>query len=693
MSPRIAATIFLAWIAAAPPLHSLQAPASALRAVSWNVHGFGPVAGDDAGRAALARARRDKSVVELCAAALAGVRPDVVVLQEVASEARLRELAATLDMALAYFPGGWKGGGWPEGISGAILSRFPILAAEDRPGLPPYGEQSDIFSRFLGRALLDVQGERVAVYAAHMLPSWDNTTHIRLAEIAAVANAAQEDLDAGASVLVLGDMNHRPETDEHRAWAAAGFRDAFVLSGEGAGLTFPSIGPERRIDYAFAAGPLARRVVSCRVLTGGDFGDDGGFALSDHLPVLATFGAPSRPGVDELPPLAALPDPLRMLDGTPVESAEDWTTRRRPELLELFQHYMYGFAPQAAKVRARVVQSGTSILDGACVLEEVELSFVGLGPDAPTVLLALFLPAHADGPAPVFLGLNKCGNHTVVDSPEVTRREWPWQHSSCSDEANGGRGARDSTWVVKNLVARGYGLATLCVTDVDPDRHDFGNGIHAHYPDLPHPDEARWGTIAAWAWGLRRAIDHLVTVPVVDGERIALIGHSRRGKTALLAAALDERVALVVPHQSGTGGMALSRDNDQETVGRITSAFPHWFGGLFAEFAGREERLPFDQHLLVALVAPRPVLDTGGLQDRWANYDSALRCLRAAAPVWELLGARGLVGDGVLEEGEDITRESAGELLQFRRNTAHVLDAGYWEAILDFADLNLGRPR
>jgi hypothetical protein len=184
-------------------------------------------------------------------------------------------------------------------------------------------------------------------------------------------------------------------------------------------------------------------------------------------------------------------------------------------------------------------------------------------------------------------------------------------------------------------------------------------------------------------------VDYLVTDPDVDADAICVTGHSRRGKTALLAGALDERIALVVPHQSGTGGAALSRDNDQETVERINRVFPHWFSDMFTRFNDNEYRLPIDQHLLMALVAPRPLLETAGIQDRWANYDSALRALRAADSVYEFLGKKGLSGAGVVVGDEPIQGENFGELMQYRLDVKHTLNRDFWKAILDFADAHL----
>uniref|UniRef100_A0A7C4QPE7 Acetylxylan esterase n=1 Tax=Schlesneria paludicola TaxID=360056 RepID=A0A7C4QPE7_9PLAN len=403
--------------------------------------------------------------------------------------------------------------------------------------------------------------------------------------------------------------------------------------------------------------------------------------------VSAAVSAAELPPVEELPARPELPDPLRMLDGRPVTSAQQWREERRPELVRLIQHYMYGYAPSPPGIMAQVTKTDETLLDGEGRLKEVEIRIQGLGDDAPRIHLALFLPRKTSGrPVPVFLALNKCGNAAVVRHPGVTVNPRAWKHSGCPEEI---RGTEADFWCVDYLLSRGYGLATFHESDIDPDRHDFTDGIHPHYPNLPGPPEARWGTIAAWAWGLHRCVDYLLTDPDVDPRRICVTGHSRRGKTALLAAALDERIALVVPHQSGTGGMALSRNSQQETVERINRVFPHWFNDLFTQFNDREDRLPFDQHCVVALVAPRPLLDTEGAQDAWANFPRALDALRAADPVYKLLGARGLVGTGLVQNDEPIVGPNFGTIMQYRLDEKHTLNRAFWSKILDFADASL----
>ena len=159
-----------------------------------------------------------------------------------------------------------------------------------------------------------------------------------------------------------------------------------------------------------------------------------------------------------------------------------------------------------------------------------------------------------------------------------------------------------------------------------------------------------------------------------------------------MAGAFDERIALVVPHQSGTGGMAMNRDNDQETVARINKSFPHWFSDSFVPFGDcNEAKLPIDQHLLVALVAPRPLFDGEGDQDKWANFDNALRSLQGADKVYKFLGGKGLIGGGVVRGDEPFTDANCGDLVQYRRDEKHVLNRDYWRRILDFADRKLGK--
>jgi hypothetical protein len=406
------------------------------------------------------------------------------------------------------------------------------------------------------------------------------------------------------------------------------------------------------------------------------------------IAMLTSMGwSQSFPAVDQLKEQPALPDPLKMMDGTPVTTAEQWRTQRRPELIRLIQHYMYGVSPAAPRIETKVTKVDDSLYGGKTRLKEIEIRFVDLPENAPRLHLALFIPLPAKGPVPVFLGINKCGNQEVTRETAVTINPNAWKHANCKKDPE--RGGDADFWTVDYILSRGYAFATFHESDLDPDQHDWTDGIHPFYSNLPGSKESQWGTIAAWAWGFSRAADYLVTDTDIDRTRICVIGHSRRGKTALLAAALDERFALVVPHQSGTGGMALSRESKQETVERINRVFPHWFNDTFTQFNNNESRLPFDQHCVVALVAPRPLLDTEGAQDPWANFPRSLDSLRAADPVYKLLGAKGIVGTGLIQDNEPINATTVGTIAQYRLDEKHTLNKKFWEKILDFADVSL----
>ncbi|MBI1320816.1 MAG: acetylxylan esterase [Candidatus Hydrogenedens sp.] len=395
------------------------------------------------------------------------------------------------------------------------------------------------------------------------------------------------------------------------------------------------------------------------------------------------------PPVADLPEQEALPDPFTMMDGTPVTTAEDWREKRRPELVQLFQHYMYGFAPEAES-EFREDAPEAEAFDGTARVKQIEIRIKGLPEDAPRIHLAVIVP-NTPGPHPVMLGIKRVGNHATCGAEALLQREDAYIPEASRKDGASERGGRSDFWCVEYILSRGYAFATFLESDVDPDENDFTNGIHPWYPDLPYPKDAQWATIRAWAWGFRRCVDYLVTDPDIDAGKIGVIGHSRRGKTALLAAALDERIALAVPHQSGTGGCAISRASEQETVERINRVFPHWFNGNFKQFNDNEARLPFDQHLLIALVAPRALLDTEGKQDAWANNPASLRALGAADPVWKLLGAPGIEGPARVEDVNDIQPGKVGNLLQLRLDTKHDLTRDYWVGILNFADAVYGR--
>jgi hypothetical protein len=402
---------------------------------------------------------------------------------------------------------------------------------------------------------------------------------------------------------------------------------------------------------------------------------------------LTSFSCKTKlPPVEKLPWQANLPDPLKMMDGTPVKTAKDWYNKRRPELKLLFQHYMYGYLPPRPPMNITLVKQDENLFGGKATYKEIKLDLQLPENKIHTIHLALFVPNERTKPSPVFIAANSCGNHTLIDYDGINIIEQPWLHQGCKRDYFK-RGSRSKVWAVENTIDHGYTLATFAVADMDPDKHDWTDGIHANYLGAPGDQDSKWGTIAAWAWGIHRVIDYLETDPDIDNDRICVTGWSRRGKTALFAAAMDERIDLVIPHQSGTGGMALSRMNPSESVARINEKFPHWFNDNFTKFNDAVDRLPIDQHLLIALVAPRPLMDNAGLKDTWASPHLALEAMKAATPVYELLGEKGIVSDGCVKD--TIGNIEMGRLMQYQRDTEHELNIDYWNAMIEFANRQL----
>jgi hypothetical protein len=403
----------------------------------------------------------------------------------------------------------------------------------------------------------------------------------------------------------------------------------------------------------------------------------------------AAFAA--LPPVDQLPARPELPDPLVMLDGRRVTSRDQWFKERRPELKELIQYYMYGYLPPPVPVTAKVERTDPKALGGKATLKEVTISF---GPsETPPIHLLLVVPNRRRGPAPVFVGLNFTGNHSVVNDPAV-RLPTVWMYSNRKGvtknrATDAGRGTEVDTWALDQSIDRGYAVATFYSGDVDPDRSDVRQGIQSHIAKLgiTKPGPHDWGTIAAWAWGIQRAVDYLVTVPDLDKTRIAVVGHSRLGKTALLAAAFDDRIALAISHQAGCGGTAPSRcHNPQaETVKRINTSFPHWFDGTFKEFNDQTDKLPFDQNGLVAICAPRPVLFSNATEDQWANPPGQFDVLKVADPVYRFLGVEGLGAQAMPAVGKLVD----SRLGYYIRPGKHSMTREDWKVFLDYADKNL----
>ena len=363
---------------------------------------------------------------------------------------------------------------------------------------------------------------------------------------------------------------------------------------------------------------------------------------------------------EEKVPSYILPAVLTSDNGKIINTKNDWMKIRRPELLELFRTNIYGRVPSTPyKMDFKLINEDAKALNGTAKLKQVDITITS-GEKSLVIHLILFVPNNVAKPVPAFLLINLGSKN--IDPMRLEKGE---------------------SWPAEEIVARGYAAAVFNNADVDPDNFDeFRNGIHGVLDKNTRPDDA-WGTLAAWAWGASRCMDYLVSDKDIAKDKVAVIGHSRGGKTALWTGAEDERFALVVGNESGAGGAALARRRFGETVARLNTAFPHWFCANYRKYSDKENTLPVDTHELLALIAPRALYIDAASDDLWGDPKGCYLALRNSLPVFRLFGIKSELPEAVPQLNKQVI---SGKVAFHIRDGEHNLKLQDWNLIMDFAD-------
>lgn len=388
-------------------------------------------------------------------------------------------------------------------------------------------------------------------------------------------------------------------------------------------------------------------------------------------------------------PEYTLPKLLVSEQGKVITNSSEWENVRRPEILSLFKQHMYGESPKENfKVDYKIRTLESEGLPSNADAKEVIATF-SKGSAKVEMNILIFLPKASKKPVPLFVGLNFHGNQIVSEDKSITLTENYVIKSgklgvknNTAEESS--RGIRSKRWPVEDIIKRGYGLATIHCGDLDPDFDDgFKNGIHK----LMNANSIKkTSTIATWAWGLSRALDYFEKDEQIDQSKVAVLGHSRLGKASLWAGATDQRFALVISNDSGCGGAALSKRQFGERVGRINTSFPHWFNSKFKEYNNNEDALPIDQHMLISLMAPRPVYVASAQDDQWADPRGEYLSIYHSSEVYSLFNTGSFES---MNSPEVNSPRINGKQGYHMRTGVHDITMYDWDKFMDFADIHL----
>jgi len=391
--------------------------------------------------------------------------------------------------------------------------------------------------------------------------------------------------------------------------------------------------------------------------------------------------------IEEKVPPYILPDPLTAKDGKKITSAAAWNNQQRPYIYHLFEENVYGRFPlEKIPLRFVVRETNNHALNNLAVRKQVRIY---LNPPANSVYIDLlvYLPAAAKTPVPVFTGYNFTGNHTIANDTGIyLSTSWmPPKAKGVVDNraTDSSRGTDTAQWQLREILSHGYGLAVAYYGDIEPDNPDgWKTGIRTTMSTALQIKPEEWSAIGAWAWGLDRIMDYLQQDKAIDAKRIALIGHSRLGKAALWAGAGDQRFAIIISNESGEGGAALSKRWYGETVAIINQHFPHWFVANYKKYNDNTAVLPVDQHMLLSLMAPRPLYVASAEGDQWSDPRGEFLSARHADPVYALFNKKGIGTDSM-----PALHQPVGQTVRYHiRAGKHDVTLYDWQQYLRFAD-------
>jgi hypothetical protein len=346
--------------------------------------------------------------------------------------------------------------------------------------------------------------------------------------------------------------------------------------------------------------------------------------------------------------------------GKKVSTAREWQQIRRPEIVKKFEENVYGKMPATFDhIKFSVMNRDAAAMNGRATRKEVRIEIQRNNQTVKLDLL-LFVPNGSEKKVPVFLLINNRGK----ENTDPTRK------------------TKSPFWPAEAVIDSGFAIAAIQVSDMAPDDKDtYMNGVLRLYPELLAAADGM-KAVGAWAWGASHVMDYFLTDNDIDASKVSLVGHSRGGKASLWAAAEDQRFAICFTNCSGSTGAALARREFGERVARINNTFPHWFSDNYKKYNGKEQTLPVDQHMLIALIAPRPVYATNASKDLWADPTGTFLSLKNAQPVYALFGKKSLLPENPPAINKPVINSALG---YHNREGEHDLTLYDWNNFLQFA--------